>query len=68
MMESTLGDLGRRIERGRESNRHIAGGEGGSEGVGQLGPGPVTLILKCGATENDAAEATAAPPSVASHL
>jgi hypothetical protein len=48
-----------------ESSRHLAQGEGGSERGGQLGPGPVNLIRKCGATQHGAAEATAAPPSVA---
>jgi hypothetical protein len=42
-------------------------GEGGSEGGGQLGPGWVTLILKCGATQHDAAKDTAAPLSMAPH-
>jgi hypothetical protein len=53
--------------RGGESSRHLAQGEGGSEGGGQLGPGPVTLILKCGATQNGAAKAIAAPLSMAPH-
>jgi hypothetical protein len=42
-------------------------GEGGSEGGGQLGPGRVTLILKCGATQHGAAQATATPLSMAPH-
>jgi hypothetical protein len=63
--------LGGRIERGRESSRHLAQGKGGSEEEseegGQLGPRPVTLILKCGATQNGVVKAIAAPLSMAPH-
>jgi hypothetical protein len=60
--------LSRRIERGRESSRHTTRGEERSEGGGQLGPGPANPNLKVGATLSGAAQATAAPPSVAPHL
>jgi hypothetical protein len=81
-MESTLGDLGRskstektfdldgfggRIKRGREQPPLLFGGEGGSEGGGQLRAGRANLNLKCGATQHGAAQATAASLSMAPH-